>query len=86
MSIKKQIKIFNKWQRVIIGYERYRTRTVKDEVLVDVYTKSGGYIRLKKRVDNEIDLIEIYVGIINLYEGNSSAELYRQKVKPKSKE
>lgn len=80
MSIKNQIKIFNRWQKTVIGYDRYRTRLIKNDIAVDVYTKKNGYIKLKKYVTSEPDLIDVFVGIVDLYEGAESAGLYRKMV------
>ena len=75
MSIKNQIAIFQSWQKTAIGYDRYGIRQIKNDICVDVHTKAGAYIKLKKMVNNEPDLIDVFVSIIDLYEGTGSREM-----------
>lgn len=81
MSIKNQTIIFRFWQQNVIRYEKYRIRKPRNkhhEIAIDVYTKTGKYIKLRKLVTSEEALLDEIIKIIELYEGQESAGLYRE--------
>jgi len=82
---KKTMRIFDAWEKRVIGYQRYKIRFIRsmgkvEGICIDVYTKAGKYIKLKKCVKNEEELVDVIVGIVHLFEGKESSDLFREKI------
>ncbi|MCK5609841.1 hypothetical protein KAR91_48665 [Candidatus Pacearchaeota archaeon] len=66
-----KIKNFESLQKKILGFIRYKIRTIKNDYFVDVYMENGLLIKTKKSYVTEkniIDFIEEYSQVIKLYD------------------